>query len=122
MSKTYEGKVHDKKICDLEQCKFPKEIILLQDLGFIGHKPANVIIKMPAKASKLKPLTLIQKENNKAISSQRVKVEHAISGVKRSRIVKDKLRSRKNNSDDLVIEIACGLHNFRVRKRNHIKP
>lgn len=75
---------------------------------------------MPTRASKLKPLTVLQKENNKVISSQRVKVEHAISGVKRSRIVKDKLRSRKNNNEDLVIEIACGLHNFRVRKRNHI--
>jgi DDE superfamily endonuclease len=73
---------------------------------------------MPAKASKLKPLTVLQKENNTKISSQRVRVEHAISGVKRSRIVKDKLRSRKNNQDDLVMEIACGLHNFRVRKRN----
>lgn len=77
---------------------------------------------MPSKASKLKPLTVLQKEINTAISSERVKIEHAISGVKRSRIVKDKLRSRKNNQDDLVMEIACGLHNFRVRKRNAIIP
>ena len=77
---------------------------------------------MPTRASKLKPLTVLQKENNTEISSQRVKIEHTISGVKRSRIVKDKLRSRKNNQDDLVMELACGLHNFRVRKRNALIP
>lgn len=75
---------------------------------------------MPHKATKLKPLTMVQKEENKEISSKRVRVEHAISGVKRSRIVKDKLRSRKNNKPDLVMVIACGLHNFRVTKRNLI--
>ena len=117
LSKTYQGKVHDKKICDEEKCEFPEELILLQDLGFVGHKPPNLTIRMPTRASKLKPLTVLQIENNAEISRQRVKVEHAISGIKRSRIVKDKLRSRKNYLDDLVMEIACGLHNFRVRKR-----
>ena len=77
---------------------------------------------MPTRASKLKPLTVLQKENNSEISSQRVKIEHAISGVKRSRIVKEKLRSRKNNQDDIVMEIACGLHNFRVLKRTALIP
>jgi hypothetical protein len=47
----------------------------------------------------------------------RVRVEHAIAGIKRSRIVKDILRNTKDNFSDLVMLIACGLHNLRVRYR-----
>jgi hypothetical protein len=41
-------------------------------------------------------------------------VEHAISGVKRCRLVKDVLRLTKAGISDGVMEIACGLHNLRV--------
>ena len=46
-----------------------------------------------------------------------MRVEHAISGVKRSRIVKDVLRNYKDGFSDLVMAIACGLHNLRLRYR-----
>ena len=42
------------------------------------------------------------------------RVEHVISGVKRYRIVKDKLRNWKKGFSDLVMETCCGLHNFRL--------
>jgi hypothetical protein len=42
---------------------------------------------------------------------------NVISGVKRCRIVKDTLRLTKKNISDLVMEIACGLHNLRVTFR-----
>jgi hypothetical protein len=45
-------------------------------------------------------------------------VEHAIAGVKRCRIVKDVLRLTKEGVSDLVMEIACGLHNLRVSCRH----
>jgi len=51
------------------------------------------------------------------MSKIRVKVEHAISGIKRSRIVKDILRNTKDDFSDLVMVVACGLHNFRVDHR-----
>jgi hypothetical protein len=44
-------------------------------------------------------------------------VEHAISGVKRSRVVKDVLRNTKDEFSDWAMEIACGLHNLRVQVR-----
>jgi hypothetical protein len=47
----------------------------------------------------------------------RVKVEHDIAGVKRSRIVKDVLRNTKEEVSDSVMEAACGLHNLRVENR-----
>jgi hypothetical protein len=56
---------------------------------------------------------------NRKVSRIRVKVEHALAGVKRCRIVKEVLRNTKEGVTDLVMVIACGLHNLRVyyRKR-----
>jgi hypothetical protein len=62
-------------------------------------------------------LTDKEKEKNCKLSKVRVKVEHAISGVKRSRTVKDILRNTKDGFSDLVMVLACGLHNFRVDHR-----
>jgi hypothetical protein len=59
-------------------------------------------------------LTAIDKFLNKIISRVRIVVENVISGVKRCRMVKDGLRLTKENISDVVMEIACGLHNLRV--------
>ena len=55
---------------------------------------------------------------NHLISSARVVVENVIAGVKRCRIVKDVLRLTTEGISDLVMEIACGLHNLRVSCRH----
>ena len=47
----------------------------------------------------------------------RVRVEHALAGVKRCRIVKDVFRNTKDGDSDSVMEAACGLHNLRVKNR-----
>ena len=55
---------------------------------------------------------------NHLISSARVVVENVIAGVKRCRIIKDVLRLTREGLSDLVMEIACGLHNLRVNCRH----
>jgi hypothetical protein len=114
LSDTYEGRVHDKKIVDEQPLSFPTGITLWQDTGFLGHTPKNVTVKMPTKKPKGKELSEVQKEENRRISSFRILVEHAIGGVKKCRIVKERFRCRKFGFDDLVMLIACGLHNFRI--------
>ena len=52
------------------------------------------------------------------ISSARVVVENMLAGVKRCRMVKDVLRLTTDGMADLVMEIACGLHNLRVSCRH----
>lgn len=64
-----------------------------------------------------KELTKVDKFFNRLISSVRIVVDNVISGVKRCRIVKDILRLTKENISDIVMEIACGLHNLRVTFR-----
>lgn len=120
LSATYEGRIHDKKICDEEPFEFKQEIELLQDLGYQGHTPENAVIQMPVKSSKYRKLTEEDKNQNQLKSSRRVAIEHAISGIKRCRIVKDKFRYRRYGYDDLVMELACGLHNLRVEHRKNL--
>lgn len=59
---------------------------------------------------------------NHLISSARVVVENVIAGVKRCRIVKDVLRLTTAGISDMVMEIACGLHNLRVSCRHPLPP
>ncbi len=64
-----------------------------------------------------KELTDMEKHVNQWISSIRIRVEHTIGGVKRYRIVKERIRNWKKSFKDSVIETCCGLHNFRLRFR-----
>src|SRR3954462_11883701 len=47
--------------------------------------------------------------------SRRLRIEHVNSSVKRCRVVKDRIRLWKQGVRDVVMEICCALHNFRVR-------
>jgi len=62
-------------------------------------------------------LTDAEKRANRKLAKIRVRVEHAIAGVKRSRIVKDVFRNKKPGSSDVSMEVAAGLHNLRVTHR-----
>jgi hypothetical protein len=49
-------------------------------------------------------------------------IEPSIAGIKRCHIVQDLFRNTTEMSDALVMEIACGLHNFRVEYRHSEPP
>jgi hypothetical protein len=99
---------------DRQPLMLPNGITLWQDTGFLGHIPENITVKMPTKKLKGNDLTDAQKQENRKISSFRILVEHAICGVKKCSIVKERFRCHKFGFDDLVMLIACGLHNFRI--------
>jgi hypothetical protein len=119
ISDTYEGKTHDKKISDELELELPKGTQLAQDTGFQGYKPKgeDVEIIMPTKKTKKKELSDEQKQQNQQMSSQRVKVEHSIGGVKRLRILKEKIRHKSHELRHQLFLIGCGLHNFRLKFR-----
>jgi len=109
--------MHDKRICDLEEPVFPRDITLFQDTGFQGYHPPGVTVYQPKKKPKGGELTAAEKAENTLIASIRIVVEHIIADVKRCRIVKDIFRNTKAFFADQVMEIACGLHNFRTTFR-----
>lgn len=119
---TWEGKKHDKKICDEEKHEFPEGSTLYKDTGYQGYEPAGVNTRQPKKKPRGGELTQAEKEQNSLISSVRIIVEHVICGIKRCRIVKDVFRNTRDKFADLVMEIACGLHNFRTACRTGEMP
>ena len=114
----HEGKKHDKKLCDEEGTRFPEGTELYRDSAYQGHEVPGTTIHQPTKKPRGGPLSADQKAGNRLISSVRVVVEHIISGVKRCRIVKDVFRNTKEGFDDVAMELACGLHNYRSSCRH----
>jgi hypothetical protein len=115
LSDTYAGSVHDKRIADTTPYPLPPGSRLLQDLGFLAFTLPQVEVIMPAKKPRGRALTRAQKAANRRIARRRVRIEHVNSSVKRCRIVRDTCRLRKAGSRDLLMEVCCALHNFRVR-------
>ena len=115
LSDTYGGRTHDKRIADTTPYPLPAGSRLLQDLGFLAFTLDQVEIIMPTKKPRGRALTRRQKAANRRIARRRVRIEHVNSSVKRCRIVQDTNRLRKAGVRDLVMEVCCALHNFRLR-------
>ena len=119
LGSAHEGKKHDKKICDEEGTRLPAGAELYRDSAFQGHELPGVTVHQPKKKPRGGELSAEDKAANRLVSSIRVVIEHIISGVKRCRIVKDVFRNTKQGFDDLAMELACGLHNYRSYCRHH---
>jgi hypothetical protein len=88
---------------------------LLQELGFLAFTLPQVEVLMPTKQPRGQELTLEQQRANQALYYRRLRIEHVNSSVKRCRVAKDRLRLWREGVRDLVMELYCALHNFRVR-------
>jgi hypothetical protein len=115
LSATYAGSTHDKRIANATPYPLPAGSRLLQDLGFMAFTLNRVETIMPTRKPRGRALTRTQKAANRRIARRRVRIEHVNSSVKRCRIVHDTSRLRKAGVRDLVMEVCCGLHNFRIR-------
>jgi len=86
----------------------------LQDLGFQAFTLPQMAIRMPTKKPRGHKLSLEAQRANHALHDRRLRIEHVNSSVKRCRIVKDCIRLWKPGIRDLVMELCCARHNFRV--------
>ena len=75
----------------------------------------QVEILMPTKKPPGAELPLAQQRANQVLNYRRLRIEHVNSNVKRCCVVKDRIRLWKQSVRDVVMEIGCALHNFRVR-------
>jgi DDE superfamily endonuclease len=117
LSHTCEGKAADKSMAELAGYPLPPGSCLDQEKGFQGFLLNGITIVQPKKKPRGGELTPPEKATNRCISSIRIRIEHAIGGVKRYRIVKDKIRLFKDGIRDTIMETCCGLHNFRLQYR-----
>ena len=80
----------------------------------IGHNPLGIIIERPFKKPIRHELTFSQLLYNQLLSPMSVVIEHANSGVKRLKIIKDIVRLHTTQIRDKIMAIPVALHNFRV--------
>ena len=117
LSPTKSGKIHDfkqfKKMGIIDA--IPEDTDILADKGFIGiDDVSNHQTFVPKKKPKNDFLTPEEKEDNSLISSIRIKVEHAIGGVKRLGIATNIFRG-KFGSDDRFTFVSAALWNFHLQ-------
>jgi hypothetical protein len=117
VSPCWVGKTHDYRLFQVE---FPPEqpwfehFRLRVDLGFLGIATDYVCkeVLIPHKKPRKQELTPEQKAENKVLASQRIVVEHAHAGLKRYRILSDRLRMHNLVLYDVVLGVCAGLWNF----------
>lgn len=110
------GRRNDYGILKVKHPALSQELMVFYDLGYLGVEkdfPDQISI-LPYKKKKGKELLDYQKEWNKIQSKIRIKVEHAISKIKKFRISSDTFRNRLCRYD-IISEIVCGLVNFKIR-------
>ena len=117
LSHPSEGKASDKSLAELSGYTLPPGSWLDHDKGFQGFCLEDVTIVHPKKKPSDRELTPPEPATNRRIASIRIRIEHAIGGVKRYRIVKGKIRLLKEGIGDAVMETCCGLPNFRLQYR-----
>ena len=113
----YEGKRHDFFLLKNEfkpGLDWFNDFNIHLDLAYIGflneYNCLNLFI--PYKKTKKHPLTDAQKEENKQLASKRVIVEHCFAGLKRFRLLQDRLRLHRIDFYDDILGVCAGLWNF----------
>lgn len=120
LSDSHEGKMHDKALWDELEVE-PVEQNLLADLGFQGIELTHQNAILPFKKPKNGELTPAQKQINQVISRLRIRIEHAFSGIKRLKIIRNKIRLKSYEIREQMMRIATALHNFRMVFRSKLR-
>lgn len=117
LSRCFSGKTHDstllKTVFPPTENWFENHEIQV-DLGYLGFDKVYHCggVELPIKKKKKQGLTDEQKTVNQKLSSQRVAVEHGIGGMKRYRILSNRLRMHDLQAYDRKLEVCAGLWNF----------
>lgn len=106
VSRSRDGKVHDKKVFDESRTVIPPWVEASGDTGYQGTP-----LRTPKKKPRKGVLTQEEKAANRALSKQRIVVEHAIGKMKIWRIAADRFRNplRKHT---MVMKNVAGLQNL----------
>ena len=93
------------------------DILCLADTGYLGINKLHTNSQIPAKKSKLHPLTPDQKAANRKLASQRIFCEHIIGRLKVFRILSDRYRNRRKRFG-LRFNLIAAIYNLELRAKS----
>jgi len=123
LSKLEVGKVHDYKILKNNfspSLDWFSQLVAHIDLGYQGFESDYVAktVLIPFKKRKdEEELCDLKKAYNRKLAQWRVGIEHAIGGMKRYRILAERIRIKSTNQMNMILEVCAGLWNLRIRLR-----
>lgn len=119
MSDCWIGSIHDFSLLQME---FPPEkewfrnFVVRLDLGFLGFEKVYACKEaiLPQKKKKKQPLSDEEKASNREKAQERIWVEHGIGGMKRYRILMERLRTKIFEFYNDCLEVCAGLWNLNL--------
>lgn len=95
-----------------------ESIKVLGDLGFLGIYKLHENSKIPHKSSKKKPLTKVQKRENKELASQRIAIEHTNRMMKIFNILKYPYRNKQKRYG-LRVNLLAAITNKNLKNTDY---
>jgi hypothetical protein len=107
------GRRHDFKLFKDSKTHIHPRTKCSVDTGYQGIAKLHSNVQIPEKRSKKNPLTIQDKEKNKAISSERVLIENIIREVKIFRMIAEKYRNRRKKFG-LRFNLIAAIYNLNL--------
>lgn len=108
------GSTHDFHLFKDSRSGMSAHICSLADTGYLGIGNLHENSKIPAKKSKLHPLTKAQKTNNHNLSRERIFVENVIRRLKIFRILSERYRNRRKRFG-LRFNLIASIYNLELK-------
>ena len=111
------GSTHDFRLFRESYAGIAQDILCLADTGYLGINKLHANSQIPAKKSKLHPLTPEQKTANRELARQRIFCEHIIGRVKVFRILSDRYRNRRKRFG-LRFNLIAAIYNLELQAKS----
>lgn len=107
------GRRHDYHLYKKSKVHVHEQTEIIVDTGYQGIQNIHSKTRKPKKKSKKNPLTKAEKKENRAISSDRVMVEHVIRKIKVFRIMGERYRNRRRRFG-LRLNLIAAIYNLEL--------
>lgn len=111
------GSKHDFRLFKETYAGMAQDILCLADTGYLGINKFHTNSQIPAKKSKLHPLTPVQIAANRKLASQRIFCEHVIARLKVFRILSERYRNRRKRFG-LRFNLIAAVYNFELQPQS----
>jgi hypothetical protein len=111
------GSTHDFRLFKESYPGMDHQILCLADTGYLGIHKLHANTQIPAKKSKLHPLTPEQKAANRELARQRIFCEHVIGRLKVFHILSDRYRNRRKRFA-LRFNLIAAIYNLELQAKS----